>query len=407
MMRSPTLDRVLGGDLCTGCGLCASVSKGAIEMTTVAPGYARPRQVGALAASSEKVIATACPGAVVEGWGTDAQLHPYWGPWRSVSVGYATDPAVRWQASSGGALSALLIHALRTGLVDRVIHIRPDTKHPTRNLVTVSSTTADILGGAGSRYSSSSPLAVIEQQLAEGGSFAFVGKPCDVSALRRLARVDPRVARQVPLTLSFFCAGVPSHDAADRVLAAMSVAPRDVVAFRYRGEGWPGNAAATLHDGSKRELSYAKSWGEHLAYEIQFRCKICPDGVGGSADIACGDAWYGDAEGYPSFEEQDGRSLIVARTAEGIRLLENARAAGAIVDEPLQVDQIDLMQTGQTRRKRLVMARVAALVATLQPRPNMSGTLVQMASRRARPAEQLRNFLGTIRRILNGRRSRL
>jgi coenzyme F420 hydrogenase subunit beta len=300
-----------------------------------------------------------------------------------------------------------LIHALRTGLVDRVIHIRPDTKHPTRNLVTVSSTTADILGGAGSRYSSSSPLAVIEQQLAEGGSFAFVGKPCDVSALRRLARVDPRVARQVPLTLSFFCAGVPSHDAADRVLAAMSVAPRDVVAFRYRGEGWPGNAAATLHDGSKRELSYAKSWGEHLAYEIQFRCKICPDGVGGSADIACGDAWYGDAEGYPSFEEQDGRSLIVARTAEGIRLLENARAAGAIVDEPLQVDQIDLMQTGQTRRKRLVMARVAALVATLQPRPNMSGTLVQMASRRARPAEQLRNFLGTIRRILNGRRSRL
>jgi coenzyme F420 hydrogenase subunit beta len=46
--ESPTVARVLRGQLCTGCGLCASLSGGEIEMTTVAPGYARPSRPGPL-----------------------------------------------------------------------------------------------------------------------------------------------------------------------------------------------------------------------------------------------------------------------------------------------------------------------------------------------------------------------
>lgn len=404
--RSPTISRVLGGELCAGCGLCASVSPDQVEMIVASPGYNRPRQNGPLRPGAERVIAAVCPGAVVEPWAVATDVHPVWGPWRSVLTGYATDEAVRWRASSGGALTALLIHALRDGEVDRVVHVRADPDHPTRNLMTCSRTEAELLDGAGSRYSASSPLAAIEGVLADGGAAAFVGKPCDISALRRLSRLDPRVERHIPLALSFFCAGVPSHDAAERVLAAMGVAPGDVSAFRYRGEGWPGNAAATLADGSVRELSYAHSWGDHLSGEVQFRCKICPDAVGGVADIACADAWYGDDDGYPTFAEQDGRSLILARTAAGERLLRSAMAAGTLAAEPLGVDQIDRMQPGQARRKRLVRARVAALALALQPVPRMTGTCVEAASKRAGLAEQLRNVVGTVRRIANGRRSR-
>ncbi|HLZ84482.1 MAG TPA: Coenzyme F420 hydrogenase/dehydrogenase, beta subunit C-terminal domain [Caulobacteraceae bacterium] len=409
---SPTVARVLRGELCAGCGLCAAVAPGAIEMGTAAPGYSRPRQIGPVGADAERVIAAACPGAVVEPWppapgaGDAPHVHPVWGPWRSISTGYATDEQVRWRASSGGALTALLIHALRSGVVDRVVHVSADPRHPTRNVMTVSATETDLIDGAGSRYSASSPLAVIEEVLAGAGAAAFVGKPCDVSALRRLARVDPRVGRRFPLALSFFCAGVSSHDAAGRLLGAMGVAPEAVTAFRYRGEGWPGNAAARLADGSVRELRYAESWGEHLSGEVQFRCKICPDAVGGVADIACADAWYGDADGYPNFEEQDGRSLIMARTPAGERLLASALAAGALAAEPLEVDKIDLMQPGQARRKRLVRARLAALALTLQPRPDMRGTRIEAASLRAGLGEQARNLVGTVRRVVNGRRSR-
>jgi coenzyme F420 hydrogenase subunit beta len=402
---SATLRRVVAGQLCTGCGLCAGVSLGAVTMETLPPGYARPVQHRPLPDAAERAIAEACPGAVIAPWPTEAFVDPSWGPYRRVCVGWASDPDLRFTASSGGALSALLVHALRSGLTDRVIHVGADPDQPMRNQVLVSTSEAQVIAGAGSRYASSSPLADIETQLSSGGRFVFVGKPCDVSALRRLAALDRQVARSVAFTLSFFCAGVSSYAAGSRILARLGVEADDVAAFRYRGHGWPGAATATLQTGQTAELSYEESWGAILSKEVQFRCKICPDAVGGVADIACGDAWIGaDARGYPSFAEADGRSLVIIRTAAGERLAEAAVAAGALVLEPLDVDEIDRMQPGQARRKRLVRSRTLALAATLQPRPRMGGTCVDEAAGRAGKAEAARSFLGAVRRILTGAR---
>ncbi len=55
---------------------------------------------------------------------------PVWGPWFQTLTGHAVDGDVRHQASSGGALSALLIHALATGVVDRVLHVVADPERP-------------------------------------------------------------------------------------------------------------------------------------------------------------------------------------------------------------------------------------------------------------------------------------
>lgn len=373
-------------------------------METVEPGYSRPNVRGDVTPAAEAVIATACPGAAVEPWTGGASQHPYWGPWRQVATGYATDEAVRFRASSGGAVTALAQFALSSGLVDRVVHIAADPQHPTRNVVVVSSDEDHVALGAGSRYASSSPLADIERLLAEGGAFAFIGKPCDVSALRRLGRVDSRVAQHVPLMLSFFCAGVPSHNGADRVIQAMGLEPAAIAAFRYRGHGWPGKASATTSDGRVGEMTYADSWGGHLSKEVQFRCKICPDGVGGSADIACADAWYGGETGYPTFEELDGRSLIVARSKVGERHLADAVAAGVLAIEPLDVAEIDIMQPSQARRKRLIRSRTAAMAATLQAGPQMPGLKVGEAAARAEWIEELKSFLGTARRLVTGKR---
>lgn len=404
-MNSPTVDRVVKGRLCTGCGLCASVAGGAIEMEMVAPGYSRPRQAGDVSAASEAIISAACPGAVVAEWDTAApNVHPYWGAWRKIVTGHGVDPTVRYEGSSGGALSALLIHALNIGLVDRVIHVAASPTEPTRNVMTCSRSAQEVIAAAGSRYTASSPLEQIDQALSEGGSIAFVGKPCDISALRLLGRVDRRIERHVPLALSFFCGGMPSHNGVDRILQAMGVARKDVAAFRYRGQGWPGSAAATTSDGRVVQMSYAESWGGYLSKEVQFRCKICPDAVGGVADIACADAWYGGESGYPTFEEQEGRSLIVVRSEAGERLVASAVRDRAIEIETLPVHEIDLMQPSQARRKRLVRARTAALMVTGQPSPQMQGTLVGEAAKRADIMDAARNFVGTLRRIILGRR---
>ncbi len=373
-------------------------------METVAPGYSRPRQVAPIADAVEASIAGSCPGSTVAPWQSAPNRHHSWGPWHRTMTGHASDEHIRHAGSSGGAISALLIVALETGLVDRVLHVDADPDQPTRNRIRWSDSADQIVAGSGSRYAASSPLAAIDRALREGARFAFVGKPCDVSALRQYVRHDSRVAGQVPLMLSFFCGGLPSHDGADRIIRAMGLEPDEVVDFRYRGNGWPGLTRAVTADGRSGEMRYAESWGGHLASQVQFRCKICPDAVGGVADIACADAWYGGESGYPTFEEQAGRSLIMTRSAAGEALLDAAMARGAIIAEPLDIGEVDLMQPAQARRKRMVQARLAASLVTAQPRPKVKGLDVGKAARTAGWRESLSNFAGTARRIILGRR---
>ena len=276
-------------------------------MTTLAPGYSRPALRRPISDGAEREISRTCPGATVASWPAKGAVHPYWGPFQNVYTGHATDEEVRFAGSSGGVISALLIYALDIGLIDRVLHVGADPDQPTRNRTVVSRNRLSILQNSGSRYTASSPLAAIDVALAQGGSMAVVGKPCDLSALRELAKVDARVDAHVPLMLSFFCGGMPSHNGVLRILAKMGVPTAEVRDFRFRGMGWPGTAAATTQDGRVVEMSYEESWGSFLSKEVQFRCKICPDAVGGVADIACADAWYGGESGYPKIDERDGR----------------------------------------------------------------------------------------------------
>ncbi len=402
IVSSPTLARVLANDLCAGCGLCAGVGGGAVSMTVSADGFNRPVQGEPLSAAQERQIAAACPGEIVAPWPAQGDVHPVWGPHLTVAAGYARNDDLRHHASSGGMISALAIQALAEKMVDGVIQIVADPARPTQNRTVVTTTPHEIMTASGSRYAPSSPLSDIRALLAaDERRFAFIGKPCDVSALRRLIAVDPAIGARVPLILSFFCAGVPGRKGTDALLRAMGVADEtDLSDFRYRGDGWPGQAKATRRDGQVARMSYADSWGGHLSKALQFRCKICPDAVGGSADIACADAWFGDDKGYPLFEEQNGRSAVIARTPTGVALLERAVASGRVALEAFALDQLDTIQPSQARRKRLIASRLAALIATGRRFPKVRGLRLTAAARRAGVVDTMRSFAGLIRRIV-------
>ncbi|MFZ4110934.1 MAG: Coenzyme F420 hydrogenase/dehydrogenase, beta subunit C-terminal domain [Polymorphobacter sp.] len=402
---SPALARVEKGQLCTGCGLCAAIAPAAVTMAMVAPGYLRPQQSATLTAAQDAEIAAACPGLVIDESDHPPApfVDPLWGPVHHVGTGHAIDAALRHQASSGGVISALLVHAISTGLVDYVVQTGADPDMPTGNQTRVSTSETDIFAAAGSRYTASAPLAGLEGWLARPGRFACVGKPCDVSALRARARHDPRINAKVPVMLAFFCAGIPSAAGTRHILDRMGVDPDDVTAFRYRGDGWPGFAKATLTDGSTREMSYADSWGGILSKEVQFRCKICPDATGNVADVACADAWEGDKRGYPSFAEQAGRSLVIARTAAGAALVAEARVAERIFTTPLETAAIGAMQPAQARRKKLILSRLAALILTGRPWPRYRGLRLWAAAVRDNPVAQARSFAGLVRRLVQGR----
>ena len=276
--------------------------------------------------------------------------------------------------------------------------------NPLANATVISRDGAAVGLAAGSRYAPSAPLAGIEALLAGDARFAFVGKPCDVAALRALSRRDPRVDARVPYMLSFFCAGVPSLRGAEKVVEALGFRPDEVTAFRYRGDGWPGQAKAVGPGGETRGMSYADSWGDILSRHVQFRCKICPDGTGGFADVVCADAWETDAAGYPLFEEGAGTSMILSRTPAGETLVRAAEAAGRLETSAFDPEAIGPMQPGQLGRRRFALARLAAMALFGRPRPRYRGFHLAAAARQAGLMRNLRDFLGMAKRLRRARR---
>jgi coenzyme F420 hydrogenase subunit beta len=237
--------------------------------------------------------------------------------------------------------------------------------------------------------------------LDSGKTFAFIGKPCDVAALRQFGRHEPRVKRQIPYMLSFMCAGVPSRYGTLEMLAQLGLTEREVASLRYRGDGWPGKVKAVTHSGDVREMDYATSWGSVLNKHLQFRCKVCADGTGEFADIVGGDAWYGP-NGFPDFEERPGRSLVIARTARGQALLDEMLAAKAVNLTPFSPLDLADVQPYQRARKSLVLARLLGLVVATGRATRYRNMRLFRAAYSASPIEWIRNMLGTYRRANRG-----
>ncbi len=95
----------------------------------------------------------ACPGVIAS-----ARNHPtphsddVWGRYRTMTMAWAADDAVRHRASTGGVLTALGQYALRSGLVDSVLHVGADPTHPIRSRSVISRTAEEVLANSGSRY---------------------------------------------------------------------------------------------------------------------------------------------------------------------------------------------------------------------------------------------------------------
>lgn len=401
--RSPNLSRVKVGGLCTGCGACQTLAPDAVSMTTDENGFLRPDQFDKLTDEAEMAVSDVCPGLGQRSRIEGRHNETLWGRYESAWVGHASNPSIRFRASSGGGLSATLVALLKTGAVDAVVQTGASVKLPYANATVISSTVEEITDAAGSRYAPSSPLAELGNLVGKGKKYAFVGKPCDVAALRALSERRPEFNDTFPVLLSFFCAGVPSLNGARHVIEALGADPDDVVGFRYRGNGWPGRAVATLADGSSRSMSYHDSWGGILSNHVQHRCKICADGTGVAADLVFADAWEADERGYPSFEERDGKSLIMVRTTLGQEILDSAVGEGHIDVEPFDIGQLEKIQPGQSRRRQALFARLLALKLFGRPTPKYVGLDIFAAARTGSFAWSARNFLGMARRILMGR----
>jgi len=393
-----TINYTVANNLCVGCGICAEMFEETVAKMKIFPdGFLRPQTIRELNYSELKLFNNVCPGISVSHLRRDNSFTPTWGPVKEIMTGHAMNDEIRYKGSSGGIVSALAIHLLETGQVQGVLHIVPSDQNPFENIAQISRTREDILRGAGSRYAPAAPLSRLSECLNQDGVFAFIGKPCDVAALRSLGRSRVEVEKKFPFLIAFFCAGTPSLHATKEVVRRMGFDPDEVSKFRYRGNGWPGKACAETIDGQSAEMDYDTSWGHILGRDLQFRCKICPDGTGELADISCADAWNTDEKGYPLFTETSGRSLVLARTTAGLQLIKEAEIYKKIFLDADSLANAEKMQPYQVIRKRTLLARLLGftLALKLRTRPNYKNLGLFASAKEVSFIRQLRAIAGS------------
>lgn len=405
--RPLRLEEIVANGLCIGCGLCVALAGSArVKLVMTREGRERPVAAQPLDLQTLEVINAACPGTRVEGArpGSSSDLAAtdlVWGQAERLAVGHASDPEVRHKGSTGGVLTALGQFLLASGRVKFIVHVGASRREPMRTEWRLSYDSASLLQGAGSRYGPAAPLIDFQSVLERAEPFALIAKPCDITAVRNLARLDARVDQYLTHALTFSCGGASDLRKSEEILASLGLKEHQLSLLRYRGNGNPGPTRIETFDGRSFELTYNQVWEDEAKWMIQPRCKICPDAIGESADLVATDVWPG---GGPSGEDA-GFNGIIVRTLRGLELYEAALGAGVISLEPRELSfrDLDLYQPHQVRKKRAVWARLQAMREAGLHIPDIINLRLEECSRLNSAEENLTERNNSLQRVREGR----
>ena len=355
------LSDIVDNGLCIGCGLCQSITgKDSIEISMSSKGRLEPKELKKISPDIFDKILNVCPGVTVEGLPRDqvdtkAKHDLVWGYYLSLVYCWSTDDKIRFESSTGGLLNGLSLYLLDTKKVKFILHTVTHPEKPMRSVSKLSYNKEELLNSNScSRYGPASPLDKFHEALNLNEPFAFVGKPCDISAIRQLSKIDPRVNKLCKYLLTLVCGGSTEFTKSQDFIESFKVKEDELSIFRYRGFGNPGKMYIKTKDGREHDREYNSFWGEESTWRVHFRCKICPDAIGESSDIAALDTWRG---GSPKGEDE-GFNAAIVRTKKGLDLLNDAIKTGYIKKgEELNIEDINDFQPHQVNKKKAVYAR--------------------------------------------------
>jgi len=400
-MKLRNVQQVASWRLCIGCGACAYVCpEKNITLIDVVDDGIRPFLDLQGCESCDECIKV-CPGYETEHRSFNAvpglipKLKKSWGPVVEIWEGYAADSEIHFHGSSGGLCTAIAQYCLEKKGMYGVLHTGADKNIPWKNSTHLSCNSLELIERTGSRYAPASPCDGLTKIEYAPSYCVFIGKPCDVTGLRKAQALRPKLAGKIGLAIGFFCAGTPSTQGTLDFFKSYNVKPKDVAEFRYRGEGWPGMATIKFKEKKPSiEVSYKDSWGFVQRYR-PFRCYLCPDLTAEFADISFGDPWYREIK-----EDDPGRSLILVRTDKGRKIFHEAMDAGYVISERVDIDKLYQSQKNLLTKRQAIWGRLLAMKALGIPTPKLEGfhlfeNWLDLPNR-----EKVRSIFGTARRVI-------
>ncbi len=230
----------------------------------------------------------------------------------SSSVGKALDSRITASCQDGGIATALLLTGIEKRVLDGVIVSSTDATRPWLPKPQLAKSADGIIGAAGTRYSYSAGLPLLQKSVKAGmDHIAFVGPPCQINAIRKMQKAGlRRVVGNVAVTIGLFCSESFRFEELmlDRIQGKMGVDLASIVKMNVKRR-----LLITLRSGEVLEIPLK----ELRQYSEPF-CKSCPDFSAELADISLGGVGL------------EGKTLVVTRTEAGKKFVDLAADSGMI-----------------------------------------------------------------------------
>lgn len=270
------------------------------------------------------------------GRGKSGRRAEYVGDHLEIFCGHARNPSDRQRVASGGVMTSLLAHALRSGLVDAVAVSRGDYTQGKIGYQFDLVTDADRVQDYGTSVYFNIPVERHWKLIDEfPGQVAVCALPCHIAAFRRRQQ-EGRGLANVPLLLSLFCGHNNEPELVRFVLGQNGIDESEVADIRVDRTYLSGDVWIELSDGTLRSIPFRHfNVYRSLWCFSKSMCRYCDDHLGAHADISIGDVFV------PEYRSQTVKhSAMVARTPAGCTLVKSAIESNVLKAERIDADVV-------------------------------------------------------------------
>jgi len=343
--------------LCTGCGTCAGVCPTEAINMRISNGLFLPHIEEDKCTRCRRCV-ECCPGCSLDFEELNSRIFgeqpkdAFLGNYLGCYVGHSTDREIRYDCSSGGVVTQLLIFALEEGVIDGALVVRMRRDDPLEPEPFVARTREEILSSSRSKYCPVATNEALKHIVKESGRFAVVGLPCQIHGVRKAEKSVKGLREKIVLRVGLMCSHTVSFFGTEFLLRKLGITREEIAEIRYRGLGWPGSMLIKLRDRSSLAIPYVGKWKAYWPTFSSFfftpmRCLMCPDETNELADISVGDAWLPELK-----HERNGESVVVARTKKGEEILNLAYSSGTISLKPVECERVKCSQADPLKFKK-------------------------------------------------------
>ncbi|MGQ9530610.1 MAG: Coenzyme F420 hydrogenase/dehydrogenase, beta subunit C-terminal domain [Candidatus Bathycorpusculaceae bacterium] len=322
---------------CLGCGTCVVVCPfNCLEYISEKPSLVKECKVCGICAQACPHYDWSQPKIEKFVFGREQKPEEKFGIYRKLAVAQAADSRILNVCQDGGVVTALLLFALKNGIIDGAIVTKREQEKPFYPLPTLATTADEILQAAGTKYFySPNILALTEAIKQKKSNIAFVGTPCQIRAIRKMEMVGlKKYVAPLKLLIGLTCSECFTYEGLieNHIHKKLGINPNRVKKINIKGKMLVTLDSATISIPLAEIKQYARD-----------SCRFCKDFSSELADISVGGLGLQDW------------TFVIVRSEKGEKLFLSAERAGAIktrdVDE--EADALNLLKKLSEKKRQI------------------------------------------------------